>query len=879
MDHVVVTHGNSHINCGSSDSNNCTHESISDNNNKVVIYVCDVCRPYLLPSTTTTTTTTTRTSGACNDNDDHDDNDDDIISFDFHGGTVRLIFQHPQPQQHDHDPNVSCRPYCFVCLGLWRPPDDTAKSIRTDTGTTGRNDDTTHDNTFTQHLITSVIEASKPYNNNENDDNNNNTNRYSRFKSIPTAALPGDIIYRFVLIHELLLSSKLGTTTPTPTLSLTQVLQDYITELKQCMKRTIHDCCNTLESTNNNDNNEYPSCIKDEELGYLTFHSIIIPRASMVHRPVEYLRQLNDNHHYNQRTKRTRKERMMKQNSQYTAIHDTTHVDIEQSQGGDPRVNFERRFMAQQQQYSNGRNDTAVLWSIHQAIDQLSNLHQYITNLLQTESNHSNNHQLYDHLKYMSISHQANYQRNDAATTQTSFPLSCYTTVWRRPFYIRGIYTKIYRTISQTPFFVVDDVVVVAVKNENTNHLQHDGATLSGNNTNKKDVVQKRRRRLGTTSVEEVITPYILQATNGVATHNNNYYYSTEGQNNGPSGSGAISGVVYGMAKFHASGREDMNVRMLLPLSYNYNDDMMVLESNRIDQKPTDALDITGRPFVYEIYDAIRLPRMQDLHKMVSSINHIPLSSSLTTTTTTSKNEIRKKRRSYGCNPLGVDISNDISFVPSSSYKRLQEETEHKIKYYECYCWCEQSIDQIIQSHQRTQPLQQYDHSTIDKEAFLNDLLFGHVTFPIKIQQRTPIRVLHRRTNMIRPRYIYSCRIQLMSLDNKDGNDNGIMGSDISSGTNHIHHNSNYDISYGCDDTNRDTKPQYQPHHFVVHLSTSAGTYVKEFIHGDMGRTVPNLSTMFGTNENSDGGGITSGGITTSCRTDILELDCTGIQS
>ena len=29
--------------------------------------------------------------------------------------------------------------------------------------------------------------------------------------------------------------------------------------------------------------------------------------------------------------------------------------------------------------------------------------------------------------------------------------------------------------------------------------------------------------------------------------------------------------------------------------------------------------------------------------------------------------------------------------------------------------------------------------------------------------------------------------------------------------------------------------------HFLLHLCTSAGTYIKEFIHSDFGRTVPNL--------------------------------------
>ena len=38
-------------------------------------------------------------------------------------------------------------------------------------------------------------------------------------------------------------------------------------------------------------------------------------------------------------------------------------------------------------------------------------------------------------------------------------------------------------------------------------------------------------------------------------------------------------------------------------------------------------------------------------------------------------------------------------------------------------------------------------------------------------------------------------------------------------------------------------------------LTTQAGTYVKEFVHGDLGRTRPNLGSLLG------------------CRADILQLD------
>jgi len=86
-------------------------------------------------------------------------------------------------------------------------------------------------------------------------------------------------------------------------------------------------------------------------------------------------------------------------------------------------------------------------------------------------------------------------------------------------------------------------------------------------------------------------------------------------------------------------------------------------------------------------------------------------------------------------------------------------------------------------------------------------------SLPIKLQQRTPVRVLHRRPNIIRDRYILS--LKCTRLDD---------------------------------------------HNFQLHLSTSAGTYVKEFVHGDLGRTKPSVAGLLGTT------------------TDILQLDCEGIQ-
>ncbi|CAI5746590.1 unnamed protein product [Peronospora destructor] len=78
----------------------------------------------------------------------------------------------------------------------------------------------------------------------------------------------------------------------------------------------------------------------------------------------------------------------------------------------------------------------------------------------------------------------------------------------------------------------------------------------------------------------------------------------------------------------------------------------------------------------------------------------------------------------------------------------------------------------------------------------------------LTIQQQTPIRVLHRRTQMTRPKVIHAAK---------------------------------------CEVVNK--------HYMLLRLTTSAGTYVKEFVHGDRGRTNPNVASILG------------------CDADIIQLD------
>ena len=86
-------------------------------------------------------------------------------------------------------------------------------------------------------------------------------------------------------------------------------------------------------------------------------------------------------------------------------------------------------------------------------------------------------------------------------------------------------------------------------------------------------------------------------------------------------------------------------------------------------------------------------------------------------------------------------------------------------------------------------------------------------TTELVCQQLTPMRVLHRRTLMVRERTIHSMRAVLLS-----------------------------------------------PKMLQLDLTTQAGTYVKEFVHGDFGRTTPNLGALL------------------NCSADIMQLDVMGLQ-
>lgn len=139
----------------------------------------------------------------------------------------------------------------------------------------------------------------------------------------------------------------------------------------------------------------------------------------------------------------------------------------------------------------------------------------------------------------------------------------------------------------------------------------------------------------------------------------------------------------------------------------------------------------------------------------------------------------------------------DLQIVTKNDVaKYLKEGQETKRKEYRALCCCSRRLTS----------------ADVEKINKITDLC---------IEQMTPIRVLHRRTWATRRRTIHRLRIDSVKLGDFDS-----------------------------------ISEENLEHVFTLTMLTEAGTYIKEFVHGDFGRTEPNLSSLLG-----------------NCETDLMELD------
>nr|XP_019961652.1 PREDICTED: putative tRNA pseudouridine synthase Pus10 [Paralichthys olivaceus] len=125
----------------------------------------------------------------------------------------------------------------------------------------------------------------------------------------------------------------------------------------------------------------------------------------------------------------------------------------------------------------------------------------------------------------------------------------------------------------------------------------------------------------------------------------------------------------------------------------------------------------------------------------------------------------------------------DLQIVSRDAMSRMKEGEEEKTKSYTALVWTRKPIQR-------------------------DDIIFIGEIKELTLDQKTPLRVLHRRALAVRQRVVHSMNARFLD-----------------------------------------------PHHFHLELKTQAGTYIKEFVHGDFGRTKPNLCELLQTD------------------TDILELD------
>ncbi|CAM9945068.1 unnamed protein product, partial [Hapterophycus canaliculatus] len=212
----------------------------------------------------------------------------------------------------------------------------------------------------------------------------------------------------------------------------------------------------------------------------------------------------------------------------------------------------------------------------------------------------------------------------------------------------------------------------------------------------------------------------------------------------------AFSGCVEGL--LHGAGREDVDVRMLGK----------------------------GRPFCLELVDSLRsvdeiAARLPALEAAVNAAGGV--------------------KNAGG----GVAVSRLRVASPGELPSDVQAVGEGKRKHYRCVVWVSRAVS---------------------KEEVLEALCGGggdggvaSKRDELVVQQATPIRVLHRRTLLDRPRSIFDMRAEWIN-----------------------------------------------EHFFSLELTTSAGTYIKEFVHGDLGRTVPSVGSLL------------------NCRADILQLDVMNVE-
>lgn len=135
--------------------------------------------------------------------------------------------------------------------------------------------------------------------------------------------------------------------------------------------------------------------------------------------------------------------------------------------------------------------------------------------------------------------------------------------------------------------------------------------------------------------------------------------------------------------------------------------------------------------------------------------------------------DMRKLQNTINTQTTDIAVR-DLQIVTREETTKVKEGEQEKTKEYSALVWVAKEVTKEMLD----------SFSKLDK---------------LTLQQKTPIRVLHRRPLATREKLVH--KISATPVDE---------------------------------------------HHFKLHLCTQAGTYIKEFVHGDFGRTQPNVSTILG---------------------------------
>ncbi|XP_015119406.1 putative tRNA pseudouridine synthase Pus10 [Diachasma alloeum] len=152
-----------------------------------------------------------------------------------------------------------------------------------------------------------------------------------------------------------------------------------------------------------------------------------------------------------------------------------------------------------------------------------------------------------------------------------------------------------------------------------------------------------------------------------------------------------------------------------------------------------------------------------------------------------------------------VQVTSNLKFLDAGHLKTLKDGENKKSKFYRALC-------------------------TVKDESKKGMMDLGKLEGMrnVKIIQKTPVRVLHRRPLAARVKMLY--RMRGRRLTKKE-----------------------------TEELRKNTPDDLLDNLFVLDIKTQAGTYVKEFVHGDFGRTKPSLCDLLGE------------------EVDIVALDVTGI--